>query len=277
MPAIPTQSYQAEITSLASGATGKDIDTLYSNIKIDQASIRLNVTGAVLPTGFASNAAAAFIAGLADWTVTANFFFPSTPKAGNAGLVTYASGYAAHVHSWSMQLAAAVAEITEFAATGPTWRSYMPGIVSASGQYVAKISDTTPLTAPTAVGAAPSSATFKLTDESAADNTLAGSILAQQLGAAAGSPNLATYGYQVSGQVTAAGDSPLFPAGTIGVPYWEDDGTPDVTVSGKWDGAGAARTFSGKCFWQQVSVNVDLNGVVNGSLTLRGTGALTLA
>lgn len=206
-------------------------------------------------------------AGLKAWTANISARFPKAgAKIGSGGLVTFASGYAAGVRDWSLTLNAAEHDVTAFdSTTPPEWRAWLPGLVSWSGSYNAHIDGTTPLVVPGASAAA----TFKLTEDGTTDRTLAGNIVVNSMAptVAVGEKNVVAYGFAGNGDLTAAGTGNILPSGAIGTP-------DECEVVFK---ANSSRTYTGRAFWTSIGITVPVDGLIEVTATLRGTGALTVA
>jgi hypothetical protein len=204
-----------------------------------------------------------YIGGINSWTGTINMRFPNpTVGSGRCGNVTFANGYALRVNQWSAALAAQLFETTEFDTTCPSWATFVPGLISGTGSYAGGIDDATAITLPAPNGAA----TFRLTDESSVDNTLAGNIFITGAG-----PNIVvnqlnnvSHNFRFNGAITAAGDTPLFPSGAIGKPD-----ITEIVVS-----ADGNRDYTGFCFWTSVSITVPVQGLIDISVGIQGTGEL---
>jgi len=185
-------------------------------------------------TAFASGlTSVAKRAGLLSWTVTIDGICPAaTPDIGRAGLITYASGYAAKVNQWNVAMASSVHDITAFASGGVVWREFMPGILTHTGGYQALVDKAVDLGLPTLASA--SSAAMTL--QSHASNTLAGNVIvtATDLGIEVGGLNGVSFNFDVDGALTAAGSTNILPAGAIGLPRvgrgrgWRGRSHPDV-------------------------------------------------
>ena len=204
--------------------------------------------------------------GLKGWTMSVNGRFPGgNAKFGKCGQVTFANGYVLGSSAWAMALACGFADVTEFESSCPEYRAFLPGIISGSGSWTSLIDDTTAIAGTGDSGAA----VFRLTKESSVDNTLACNIHSVQEAAsiAVGSKNGVVYNYVVNGNVTAAGDSPLFNSGALV--------RPDVTEVVLR--AAGSRTYTGMAFWTSIGISVALDGLIDISLTLQGTGAIVRA
>lgn len=255
--------------SLAASQTGRDLYTILGEGtgggKPYQANLQVNFP-AIDTTAFASGlTSATSIADIGSWTGTINMRFPNpTAKTGAGGLVTFSNGYAVLVDQWSMNIAVAALDATSFASTPPTWRSFIPGLISASGSYAGGVDSSTALT----MGAS-GSATFRLSDESGTDNTLAASIFYTGINPSipVGGRNAVAHNYQVSGAITAAGDTPLFPSGALGTPD-----TTEIVVT-----AASGRTYTGFCFLTSLAASVAIGSAIDITVGIQGTGALTPA
>jgi len=253
--------------SLTASQTGRDLYTLLGQGTGGgspyTANLQVNFP-AVDTTAFASSlTSASSTPDIGSWTGTINMRFPNPgAKTGAGGLVTFSSGYAVLINQWAMNIAAAAFDTTAFASTPPSWRSFIPGLISASGSYAGGVDSSTALT----LGAS-GSATFRMSDESGTDNTLAASIFYTGINPAisVNALNQVSHNYQVSGAITAAGDTPLLPSGAIGTPD-----TTEIVVT-----AASGRTYTGFCFWTSIAVNVAIGSAIDVVVGIQGTGALT--
>lgn len=258
-----------EVPDTSSGTVDQTGFDLYNLIETASGpyTFNLNVPQDVFDSTEFGAMAVANTNGLKAWTATINAKFPKAgAKIGNGGLVTFSSGYAANVRDWNMAVNAAEHDVTVFdGTTPPTWREFLPGLVSWAGAYNAMIDDTTPLVVPGASAAA----TFKLTEDGTTDRTLAGDVVVSSLGATVnvGDRNMAAYAFAGNGDLTAAGTANIFASGAVGI--------PDVTeVIFK---ATNSRTYTGLCFWTSIGVTVPVDGLIEVTATLRGSGALVAA
>ena len=213
----------------------------------------------------ASLEAMSYTAGINDWTGTVNMRFPNPiAKTGQCGFITYANGYVQDVTDYSVTITAAEHKITGQSPTCLIWDKYRPGLVSYSGSYNAHIDDTDEIPFPLPEGGA----IFRLSDE-VADNTLAGNILSINSAASVvvTDKNTSSHTFRGNGALTAAGTTPLFPAGVIG--------TPDIASIVLT--ADTGRTYAGNCFWTSVTINVPHDGLIDVSVNLRGDGPLVSA
>ena len=204
------------------------------------------------------------IGGLNSWSVDVGMRFKK--KTGICGNVTFGSGYALLVNQWGLTIATQVdTEATSFASTCPAWKEAIPLMQSWSGDYSGGLDSGTAITTPLPSGAA----TFRLSDETTADNTLAGSIVIAGASPSVqvGQKNTVSHSFTGNGNLTSAGDDPLFPAGVVPLPT-----EAEVVFT-----AASGRTFTGRCFRSNVQITVPINGPIEVRATLQGTGELTVA
>lgn len=243
-----------------------DLQDIIAAIKPYSATLNVAVDNADV-TAFSSTppVAASTAIGISAWTITLAARFPTTAAFGKCGNVTYANGYVVGPKAWSMAIACAVHESTAFASTCPTYASFVPGMISATGSYTCYIDSATSLAAAATSG----NATFRLTDETTVDNTLACAINSIQKSAVVnvGAGNDVTYNFAANGNITAAGDSTLFPAGALAKPD-----TAEVVLR-----AAGSKTYTGDAFWSAVNISVPVRGLIDVGMTLQGTGDLTIA
>lgn len=227
---------------------------------------------------------AVHLAGLSSWSLAFQGVYPKTaPRLGNTGLVTFAAGYAQYVDQWTMDFDFGEEDITSFAATGPTWKAFMPaGIPIISGTYVARTVNDTALVVPSVANATGSAAAFKLTEDST-DPAFTGSIITQQLGTAWGMKGQmrANYSFRFSGACTSVAGSTLpalLPAGTVDASDWGDGTTypGPTTVAVVWQST-TSRTWTGFGYLRSLRVECMAGQAVKVSGVVRGIGALTPA
>jgi hypothetical protein len=224
--------------------------------------------------------------GLRAWSGTIRGTTTRAARAiGNAGLVTFASGYATHVNEWAASFEANELDITDFDAADTTWRYWMPGkLVRVSGSYRGFIDAATGTAlpvSPSASGTGSASATFGLT----AANTFAGNIVTNKLDVdiPIGADGVQTYAYewQADGDITVASgvSSPgnnILPTGTFDQFTWDADadGVADLSMVVT---SSSGRTYTGAAFLTGLSVTVPVGGLIEVSATFRGSGPLTVA
>lgn len=266
------------------GASGADVHQLI-NAGISPASISAEISSDGLDWTGLGVSSAAMRAGLASWTATIVGRYPKTaPKVGNSGGVTFAGGYATWVRSWELTIEAGVHDITSQTGSAVLWRSFRPGLLSWSGSYECDIDSTTPLSPPTLASGVAGAATFKISEEGATDNTLAGDIIVTGLSqsVSAGEKNTASYSFSGSGVLTntyASGMGLLSASASpyaIGTPTWDvnGDGVPDVVLTWQSD---TGRTYAGPAFWRSLRVSCPVDGLIEVTVGVQGAGALTIS
>ena len=192
-------------------------------------------------------------------------------KTGAQGLVTHSSGYPSFVRNWKMDINAAVQDSTVFDALGATAHAYLPGLVTWGGTYEGFMDSDNAIPNP---GGASASATFKILENASSDHTLAGNIFIEKYDAdyMVGETAKFTAAFLGDGNLTAAGSSgsgignPLFSSGTVSPVIGE------LVLTGA-----TGRTYTGDAFWEKVSIDVAVDGIITVQVTARFTEALTMA
>jgi len=268
------------------GTAGADVYQLI-NAGIAPFKFSIQVSSDVLDvTAFAAGLTSkANRAGLATWSGTITGRYPqATKKLGNSGSVTFAGGYAQHVRSWELELAADALDITEMSGSAVTWRAFRPGLIGWSGSYEARVDSATAVNLPTLASGSSGAATFKISEEGTTDNAFAGNIIVPELGVDVEVSALNTARYSFTGDGTlsntyastlgllSASASPY----TVTTPSWDTngDGTPDVSLVLQ---AASGRTFTGPAFWKSLRVSCPVDGLIEVSVGVQGAGALVLA
>lgn len=223
------------------------------------------------------------IQGLSSGTFDFVGFFPkSAPKIGNSGLVTYASGYVEFCSAWTLRAEFGEIDITAFNATAPTARTFMPnGVFDWSGTYTAIAVSGNAIGRPTAANTAAAAATFKLTDDAAADPSLAGNILIQSVRQTIqkAQKQALEYSWVGSGTLTETKGT-NFPGLRVaatnawGIPVWDanSDGTADVEVVLT---TASGRTITAFAFLRSIELSCEIGQPVrvSGSVRFNGTVA----
>lgn len=248
-------------------AGASELKNIIESMKVHSATLNTSIDNADVTSWATTPPVAASTAiGLQQWSISVSAHFPAVPAFGKCGEFVFSNGYVVGADTWSMALSCGVFESTAFNNTCPTYASFVPGMISGSGSYECNLDSATAISG-LGSGIA-GAATFRMSDE-ATDNTLACNINAIQEDAslAIGSKNRVGYGFQTDGDITAAGTSPLFTAGTITKPD-----TTEVVLR-----AAGSRTYTGDAFWSNIGISVPMRGLVAITMTLQGTGALTIA
>ena len=246
--------------------TSKDLYRLL-NTSTDPFSASLSVTGETFDvSAFESTAPVAkdMEGGLGAWTGQFSGRYPkNAPAIGHEGLVTFANGYVLGCSGWSITMNCESYDDTAFASTPPTWRTMIPGEISATGSFDVRIDDTTPLTLLTS-----GAATFRMNTEATDDNELSGTIIIDTLNPtiSRGARNVATYNFVFDGNVTSAGDNALFAAGALATPD-----LTDIVLRAK-----GAIDYTGSAHWTSLTIGSQIGSPIEVSGSLQGSGALTV-
>jgi len=197
---------------------------------------------------------------------------------GSTGLVTASGAYTTNVKSWTMELNAPPFESTAMTGAAQTFKSFVPGLISATGSWTANVDHATALVLPNTVVA---TAVFKLVENSANDHTLSCNIVTTDVsfGATVGELVEVTVGFSVNGSITAAGTS----ASGIPAPLFADAITSSAgVVQPPATGAlvlrsATSRTYTVDAFWSSIRINVPVNDLVTYDIGFQGTSTLTIA
>lgn len=245
-------------------------------------------------TGFNSGTVTsrAYTSGLFAGTIDFQGIYPksltaasvATPRLGNSGLITFASAADAvtYAHECDLSFEFGEVEITAFTGAAVTARVFKPlGIVQWGGSWTTRHANSPTLPQPTAVNTGGAAATFKFTEDGAADPSITGSIIVPRGPAMTVDPRngdiKATYQFRGDGDATSVAGSTIraiLPAGTIDASDWDSsgsDGTPDVTVVAT---AATSRTYTGAMFLRSLRIQWALGSLIQVSGTLRCAGAV---
>jgi hypothetical protein len=232
-------------------------------------------------TAFGSVTAEDFANGLYSWTASiASRLEPFS--AGGGGLVTYADGYTANVKAWSMTMNWAALESTVFDSAGTSTiesKSFTPGLLNWSGTYTAILDDTTALSLPEP--GTRGTATFKIVEDGANDQTLAGTVITTSVSAPVrvGQLSEVSIGYQGAGPLAATGTSGSTWTANF-FDYWIAQGgdrhiglpaTGELVLT-----AHSGRTYTGDAFATSIALNVAVGQPVTVNVTAQGSGDLAV-
>jgi hypothetical protein len=196
----------------------------------------------------------------------------SPAKLGNSGFVTASGAYLTNLERWKLSMRCPALPATAMTGSAVTDRSFVPGIITSTGSWTAAIDDTTPLVKP----GVSYSATLKLLENDANDQTLAATIYTTgaPFTVKVGEVSLVEVPFAVSGDITAAGTggsggipSPLFAAGVIQRPA-----VGELILQ-----AHAGRTYTGNAFWTSIDIDVPVDDLITVTVNFQGSGALTIA
>lgn len=278
--AFPVTGALATITSITSGT---DVYQLLTQaLKINQVRINEEAEQFDISELSGSGSSVERVAGLISGTMDyEGVYSKSTPRIGNSGLVTFASGYVQRVTGWKIDVDFGEIDITSMDGTAITARKFMPsGLYSWSGSYTAHAVDSTALSKPTAINNAGAAAEFKLTEDST-DPTLSGNIIVTSLGQTIrkGDLQVAEYAFQGAGDITETVGSTLpglrrTSYGVWGRPDWDsdDNGTPQMVLT-----TYTSRTLTTTVFLKSVSVECMVGQPIKVSGQIRFSGSYSRA
>lgn len=214
----------------------------------------------------------------------AGHFPKSAPRVGNTGLVTYNSGVVEFCNAWTLRAEFGEIDITSFAATGPTARTYMPnGLFDWSGTYSAVAVSGTAVTKPLAANTGAVSAVFKLTEDGASDPALSGSILLQSVRQTINKAQKQAleYTWAGSGTLTETKGATLpglrvASTSAWGLPVWDADadGVADIEVVLT---TASGRTITAYAFLRSLEISCEMGQPIRVSGTVRFNGTIARA
>lgn len=204
--------------------------------------------------------------GLKRSTLSFKGLFPkAAPAYGHRGFVTAASHYTAHLDGWTLSLAWASGETTEFQDPPSDHADYEPGDLSWKGTMVGDVSSSVSVKE---VGVE-AAALFRLKDETTLDTTFAGTIITDSRGMTVdkqGGLQRLSQSFVGDGPLTAAGDNKLF-AGAVGL--------PDITELVLQYGSGKTETVLGFLTGLNIAVSRGSLTTVTGSIQLTGSPVIS--
>lgn len=268
----------------------------------DLADMLHPTTGSVSPYSWTINAEAPeiditgqgstakdFRTGLGTWSATGQAYFPrATKHLGNNGDITWSdSTDIKWINGYNLNIESQVLDIDSQDQADKNFQYKRPSkLVSFSGDidafYDSAAVAILPKNTSTAISAYPT-ATFKLTEDGAADPTLAGAVILRTLSQNAvqnSTLQQLKYGFRGTGVLTATSGSggvlAIFAAGAVNQPDWDTtgDGNPDVAVTLLSKSGGL--TFTGFCFWRRVSIACAINDAIRVTVELQGTGLYSI-
>lgn len=256
---------------VSSWSTGDDVADLLSNIGSYRFSANI-VSDTLDATVFDSSGVVAManIPGLASITGTIDGRFKAGgPITGNTGLVTYSSGgYVVGANRWSISMNWSAFDVTAFdGSTPPTWKDFIQGPLSWTATVDALVDSGTALDITDLPGSTAATVTFKLSEEGATDNTIAGAGIVSTTALPGIEPNtLSAIRTTItgSGNLTFAGSSNIIAAGTIGIPTYNADNLVLKTTAGQ--------DIEGLAFPTGITLTCGVNEVTNVSVNFQGTG-----
>ena len=273
--AFPVTGALATITSITSST---DVYQLLTQaLKINQVRVNEEADQFDISELSGSGAGRERVTGLISGTMDfEGVYSKATPRIGNSGLVTFASGYVQRVTGWKLDVDFGEIDITAMTGSAITAKKFMPNaLYEWSGSYTAHAVDSTALSKPTAVNGVGASAEFKLTEDST-DPTLSGNIIVTSLGQTIrkGDLQVAEYAFQGAGDITETKGSTLAglrrtSTGTWAAPDWDsdDNGTPQMILT-----TYTGRTLTVTVFLKSMSVECMVGQPIKVSGQIRFSG-----
>ena len=265
------------ITGAVTSWSGTANTTLINAIGAHTASLSVSGNSADRTAFAGSLTSVGMGPGLRSWTGSISARFPTTAVNGIAGALAVSGGYALHIRSWALTIAAKALDITAFGATATTngWRSFRPGLLSISARASAFVDSGTGIALPPTTSASAAAATFTLDGT----RSFTGNVLYSASSPSIKVDDLNTVDFDMvfDGAVTAVGASNIFAAGAVGLPDWDasgSDGIPDTTLTLTAD---TGRTYAGPAFWNSIAISVDPAAYTTIEIGVQGAGALTAA
>lgn len=274
-----------ELGRVVSVTHSTDLDQLFE-VATRSNQITYNVSGGTQDVSGDGATSTSYIGLPREWSFDFEAWYPkAAPKSGNTGLVTYASGTTYFVSRYDLDFDFGEADCSGFDAAGLDWKLFRPsGRPVVTFNYTCHTPNDTAITLPTAANSGGAAATFKLCEDGAADPTISGNIIVEQLGQAFGGAGavMVNYGGRFSGAVTMT-------AGT-NLPNLISASSPFVVVTPNW-GNGTigpntvqvvtqsvtGRTYTGHAWLRRLRISCEVGGALQITGTCRGFGALALA
>lgn len=201
---------------------------------------------------------------LRSWTATLVGTL-GTPISGATLGVTYATGYATLIESLGVTVTCEPKGY--YTSSGSNnWMTFMPSTVRWNATYTALVDNDAPLIV-VGADAAPAEAVFQI----ATSNTLTGDVLSSSLQQSIpiGDYSRVTYAVEGDDTLTAAGTNNIISAGAIAAM------TPGTLTIKAHEVGTTDVQASGTAFWTSLSIQVQDSGLVNYTMQLQGSGALT--
>lgn len=224
------------------------------------------------------------VQGLENTTFEFEGHYPKTsPRLGNSGLITYATGFVEYVTRWSLAVDFGEIELTAMTGTALTARGYVPsGLIDWSGSYTAHAVSGNRIKATSPANDIGAAATFKITADTTTDPAFTGNIITSQVGQAIRKGDLqeCSYGFVGANDLSEVlgGTLPylLVSGGGVVQPSVLEtgsaDGTPDVSLTVTTH---TGRTVVGNAFLKSFNIEVTPGEPIRVTGTARFTGPVT--
>lgn len=237
-----------------------------SSLIVDQA-VNLSVT-AFVGTYFNASGVNTAVGGLRQWSFSVDGLIGSPLVCVNPS-ISFSGGNSTNLVGWDLSVSVPAVESTNDsqADTANGWASFLPGILSWTGNLFYRADDAEPGVLPAAQAATSCTLGFD------ASNTLEGDIILSGLteNVRIGDIPAIQHPFQGSGALTAAGSNNIVAAGAVGtmdagacVLKYHEVGTTDVTRAGD-------------AFYTQLNISARVGELVTYGIQAQGTGDLAIA
>lgn len=226
-------------------------------------------------TTFVTSTGATFgrnISGLHSWSgkISAHL---GTPQIGALGAVTFASGEVLFINEFDINITADMHDATAFTGSAVKWRSYVPGLVRATGSFSGYLDNATTI-AHAGLDAGAAAATFDVI-AGGTGKTIGGNILLSdvEISVSPADINKKKYSFVFDSQVTTAGSGTvLWAVDTGGGVYTLTTPATGKTLTLQ---SYTSQTFSGAALWRGISVKCAVGSPVMVDIDFLGSGTLT--
>ena len=285
MSGFPVQGGKGTITSVTSSTANNLHNCLILATRQVKCSYNFASDSEVITSLDGSTVSREMLTGLQSGGFSFEGLYPrASPRLGNSGLVTFASGFVEFCDAWTLNVEFGEEDITPFDGTAIGWKRFMPSsTIEWSGTFTPKATSGTAMAMPTAVNSAGAAATFKLTEDGASDPAFSGNIIVtgNAYSVAHKEQVRPTYTFSGSGALTETVGSTLAgilraTTGAIAASDWDlnADGTPDITVLSQYF---TSRTLSGAAFLKSLSLQNQVGQAVKVAGEVRYSGVVTAA
>ena len=233
---------------------------------VDQA---VNVSApADVPTYLDANGATAAVRGMREWNFSIDGLI-GTPLVCNAPTLTFSGGGITNLIGWDISVSVTAVESTHFgqADTSSYWKSYLPGVLSWTGNLFYRADNDDPGVLP--ANQVASACTLGIDGS----NTLSGTIITSGLteNVRIGEIPALQMPFQGSGTLTAAGTNNIVAAGAVAAM------DPGAVVL-KYGEVGATDvTRTGSAFFTGLNLSCQIGSMVTYGIQAQGTGALAVS
>jgi len=285
MAGYPIQGGKGTITSVTS-STANNLHNLLI-LASRQTTLNWSFASDVEPITSLDGSVTAIenLTGLRSGSFTFEGLYPrASPRNGNSGLVTFAAGFVEFCDQFTLNIEFGEQDITPYDGTAIGWKRFMPNdIIEWSGTFTPRATSGTATALPTAIDGVGTAATFKLTEDAAADPAFSGNIVVtgETFTVAHNQQVRPAYTFMGSGTLTETVGTNLAgilraTTGTVSASAWDldSDGVPDITVLGQ---TFTNRTYSGTAFLKSFALTHNIGQPIRLSGEVRYAGVVTTA